>query len=165
MSQLQPVSRDEALLALDALLNAMPPVAAMGVRASAGDGDFLRLQAPLAKNLNDKGCAFGGSLAGVMTLAGWGLATCRLQAEGLAAEVYVADSQLRYLAPLYDDLLAEARLADGERWPEVLARLRQRRRARLSVRALTLDRRGAVVAELDARFALIIPPSPGDAPP
>lgn len=165
MSLLQPVPRTEALNALDALFAAMPPVAAMGVRSLAGDGDCLRLHAPLAKNLNDKGCAFGGSLAGVMTLAGWGLATCRLQAEGLAAEVYVADSQVRYLAPLYDDLLAEARLAEGERWPDVLARLRQRRRARLSVRALTFDRRGAVVAELDARFALMIVHSSGDAPP
>ena len=39
----------------------------------------LRLRAPLAPNVNDKGSAFGGSLASLMTLAGWALATRKLE--------------------------------------------------------------------------------------
>lgn len=147
----------DALARLNALYDAMPPVAAMRMRAVHFDGQHLRLQAPLAANVNDKACAFGGSLASAMTLAGWGLVNLRLEAAGLRAEVYVADSQIRYLAPLYDDLEAEASLAEGEDWDEALARLRQRGRARLQLSAQVRDRNGKTVATLEARFALIAP--------
>ena len=80
----------------------------MQVRALDFRDGCLRLAAPLSANVNDKACAFGGSLAGVMTLAGWGWLMLRAQAAGLASEVYVADSQVRYLKPLYADLVAEA---------------------------------------------------------
>ena len=49
--------------ALQADYQAMPPVAAMQLRIAGFDGDALRLEAPLAAHVNDKGCAFGGSLA------------------------------------------------------------------------------------------------------
>ena len=54
------------MTALDALFATMPPVVAMQIRASHFDGARLLLEAPLAANLNDKGCAFGGSLVSVM---------------------------------------------------------------------------------------------------
>ena len=146
-----------ALAELNRQYAAMPPVAAMAMRATAFDGERLVLHAPLAANVNDKGCAFGGSLASAMTLAGWGLAVLALRAVGQRADVYVADSQIRYLAPLYDDLVAEATLADGETWPAVLDRLQARGRARTAVVARARDATGTIVATLEARFALMTP--------
>ena len=52
---------------------AMPPVAAMQPAIAHWQDGHLRLRAPLAANVNDKGCAFGGSLCSLMTLAAWGL--------------------------------------------------------------------------------------------
>ena len=120
-----------ALDTLDTLnhyFQAMPPVAATGIRASEFAGDVLRLSAPLASNVNDKGCAFGGSLASLMTLAGWGWLMLSLREAGQVAEVYVADSQIRYLAPLYDDLVGTARLAPDQDWPAILRCLGDRQR-------------------------------------
>ena len=114
---------------LDAHYRAMPPVAALQLQPAELVGDALHLRAPLAANVNDKGCAFGGSLISLMTLAGWGLVTLRLREAGLDADVFVADSQVRYRAPLYADLHASARLADGQDWDEIAARLRQQGRA------------------------------------
>ena len=142
---------------LNAHYAAMPPVAAMQVRARGLDGDVLRLHAPLAANVNDKACAFGGSLAGVMTLAGWGLLTLKLEQAGLTAEVYVADSQLRYLRPLYTDLHGDAALAPDVDWDAVLRAFRDRGRARASVMAWVHGPEGEVVAELEGRFALLRP--------
>jgi len=135
----------------------MPPVRAMALEARAWDGDVLRLQAPLAANVNDKGCAFGGSLASVLTLAAWGLVDARLRAAGHEADVYVADSRLRYLAPLYDDLLASARIAPGEDWVAFVRCLAERGRARLALEADVRDAAGSVVATLTARFAALRP--------
>ena len=139
-----------ALAALNTHFAAMPPVAAMHLRAVGIDGDRLRLHAPLAANVNDKGCAFGGSLAGAMTLAGWGLLTTRLAQAGIAAEVYVADSRLRYLAPLYEDLVAEAWPAPGTDWDGV-----SRGRARVEMVAHVVDSTGRAVAAFEGRFAAI----------
>jgi thioesterase domain-containing protein len=143
---------------LNAQYRAMPPVAAMGIRAVAFDGQVLRLHAPLAANVNDKDCAFGGSLAGIMTLAGWGLLTLRLDAAGLPADVYVADSQVRYLKPLYADLQAQARLDPELDWDAVLRSLRERGRARAAIQASVMGPDGAVVAELSGRFAALASP-------
>ena len=144
-----------ALTALNAHFAAMPPVAAMRLQAVALAGDRLRLHAPLAANVNDKGCAFGGSLAGAMTLAGWGLLTIRLAEAGETAEVYVADSRLRYLAPLYEDLVAEAWPAPDTGWDGVLRSLRERGRARVEMVAHVVDSTGRAVAAFEGRFAAI----------
>ena len=140
------------LRVLEAELLAMPPVAALGLRVVEGSGDLLRLHAPLGPNVNDKGCAFGGSLVSMMTLAGWGLIELRLIAAGLDADVFVADSEIRYRAPLFGHLEATATLAEGESWDIFLATLRNRGRARLSVRAVVALAEGGVATESLSRY-------------
>ena len=111
-----------ALEAMQAQLLAMPPARAMQLRITGGSRDRLRLEAPLAANVNDKGSAFGGSLVSLMTLAAWGLVVLEIEHAGLEAEVYVADSKIRYLAPLRADLVAEAWLEDEGGWGGFLDR-------------------------------------------
>lgn len=145
----------DALKQLDAHYQAMPPVAAMHVSISGYDGTRLRLHAPLAANVNDKGCAFGGSLASLMTLASWGLVAMRVQAAGLGADVFVADSQVRYLAPLFADIEAEAELAADTSWDEFIATLRARGRARTQLVARVMLPGGGVAATFSARYVAI----------
>jgi thioesterase domain-containing protein len=140
------------LRALAADYRGMPPVVAMQARVSGYEEGRLRLAAPLAVNVNDKGCAFGGSLSGLMTLAGWSLVTLRLRLAGLQADVFVADSQVRYLAPLYADLEAEAVAADGESWEAFVATFRERGRARIGIAAIVPLAGGGVAADLHGRF-------------
>lgn len=142
------------LATLDQLFNDMPPVSAMQIRATGFDDGRLRVHAPLSANVNDKRCAFGGSLASVMTLAGWGWLTLRLREAGIEAEVYVADSRIRYLAPLYDDIEGEATLAGGQDWSAVLRCLGERKRARVTMQSRVCNAAGDEVATLHARFAL-----------
>ena len=151
-------AHDDLLRALDAHLQAMPPVAALQLRIAGYDGIRLRLRAPLAANVNDKGCAFGGSLASLMTLAGWGLATLQLQAHGLDAAVYVADSQVRYLTPLYGDLEASAWLADGD-WNAVREGLRANGRASMVLQSQVAGDGGTVASSGRARYVAIARPA------
>lgn len=162
---------------LEAELLAMPPVAALGLRVSAFDGHSLRLSAPLSRNVNDKGCAFGGSMSSLMTLAGWALVTSVLVEAGLHAvdsvadgkvdgqaggpadgragpqcEVYVADSEIRYRAPLYSDLEAVAMFAEGESRQTFLDTLRARRRARIAVVARIEMPGGQLAADCRSRY-------------
>lgn len=146
----------DTLAWLQAHYLAMPPVAAMQLRIEACDAAGMRLHAPLAAHVNDKGCAFGGSLVSLMTLAGWGLVAAQVRQAGLEADVFVADSQVRYLAPLYDDLVARATLADGEAWPDFLATLRQRGRARVAVDASVALPDGAPATVAASRYVAIL---------
>lgn len=160
------MSADDPLRRLQAHLDAMPPVAAMQVRVLDYDGRRLRLAAPLAANVNDKGCAFGGSLSGLMTLCGWGLINLRLGEAGHAAEVYVADSQVRYLAPLYEDLVAEASLQPEVDWPALLSLFAARGKLRAGIQAAIRDREGRCIADLSGRYAAFRPAAvaPAEAP-
>ena len=142
---------DRLLHDLQTTLDAMPPVAAMGIRIAGYDNGALRLVAPLAANVNDKGNAFGGSLASVMTLAGWALVSLRLALAGHDAEVYVADSSIRYRSPVYADLDASACAAPAQDWDGFLALFDKRGRARISVCA-QID---GGAAELEGRFVAL----------
>ena len=148
---------DEELRALDAHYRSMPPVAAMGIAIAGRDveADTLTLRAPLALNVNDKACAFGGSLVSLLTLAGWGLVTLRCHQLGIDADVFVADSEIRYLAPLYADLRATAALADGSGWAPFDQALRSRGRARVRIAASVPLPDGGIATTLRAGYAAI----------
>lgn len=151
-------THDDALRRLHAHYQAMPPVAAMQLDIGGYDGHCLRLHAPLAVHVNDKGCAFGGSLASMMTLASWGLVSLQVEAAGVHADVFVADSQIRYLAPLFADLDVEAELAIDSDWPSFIATLRTRGRARASVIARARLPGGGNATEFTARYVAIAKP-------
>ncbi len=142
----------QGLAWLDAHYAAMPPVAAMRPGPVALQGDWLTLSAPLSANVNDKGCAFGGSLVSLMTLAGWGLATLRLRQAGLSADVFVADTQVRYRAPLYGDLQARARAVEGEDWDAFVQAVRTGGRASMRIDARIALPGGGDAARAESRY-------------
>jgi thioesterase domain-containing protein len=146
---------EEQLHALDLHYRSMPPVEAMDVSIAGHADGALRLRAPLARNVNDKGCAFGGSLVSLMTLAGWGLVTLRCAQLDIAADVFVADSTVRYLAPLYADLEAEAQLAEGAGWSAFDDALRARGRARVAIAATVPLPTGGVATTLRGSYVAI----------
>jgi thioesterase domain-containing protein len=145
----------DSLQQLDAHYQAMPPVAAMQVAIAEHDGTRLLLRAPLAVHVNDKGCAFGGSLVSLMTLAGWGLVFLQLQEAGRDADIFVADSQVRYLAPLYADLVAEATFAPDASVADFLRTLDARGRARIALQAQVPLPEGGVATAMQAQYVAI----------
>lgn len=146
----------ELLQQLQHHYQSMPPVAAMNLTIGGYDGTRLRLHAALADHVNDKGCAFGGSLASMMTLASWGLVSLKLHEAGIDADVYVADSQLRYLAPLYADLDVTAELDPDADLDTFLGTLRERGRARTQLVARVLTPEGVVATDFTARYVAIV---------
>lgn len=145
----------EALAWLDAHYAAMPPVAALQLAPARMHGEWLQLSAPLAANVNDKGCAFGGSLVSLMTLAGWGLVTLRMREAGLRGDVFVAETQVRYRAPLYAELQAQARAAAGGDWQAFAGELRGNGRAAIHVDARVLLPEGGDATRATSRYVAI----------
>lgn len=137
------------------ILDDIPLARAMQLQIAACGPDGLTLLAPLAPNINDKGCAFGGSLASLLTLSCWALVVLRLRAIGEDCDVYVQDSQLRYLAPVWGEIRAESRLADGESWDAFFAMVGARGKGRLRIVASVADDSGKPATTLEARFVAL----------
>lgn len=139
---------------LESHLDTIPMVRAMQVAVGDIAPAHLQLTAPLSVNLNDKGCAFGGSLVSLMTLAGWALVTARLHEAGFGeTEVFVADSEVKYKAPLWDDLIAEVVAAEGEDWEDFLSAFTQKGKARITIEARVPLAEGGVATSMRARYA------------
>lgn len=85
----------------------IPITRAMGIRVEAYDGQQLVLTAPLAPNHNHLGTAFGGSLATVATLAGYGLVW--LELGDRTAHVVVRQSEISYRRPVRGEIRAVCR--------------------------------------------------------
>ncbi|PXV59172.1 thioesterase domain-containing protein, putative [Dyella jiangningensis] len=116
------------------------------------DETQLTLAAPLGPNVNDKGCAFGGSLVSVMTLNGWSLVELELRMRGLECDVFVGESTVRYLEPVWDNFLSEARLAEGADWDTFFSTLAARGRARIDVSCRVPGTGEKPAATLEGRF-------------
>lgn len=144
-----------SLAALAAHFSAMPPVAAMQPAVDSWHAGVLRLRAPLAANINDKGCAFGGSLSSLMTIAGWGMVSLTLAEAGLDADIFVADSRVRYLKPVFEDLLVAAGFDDPLEAAGLADTLRHQGRASVRIQARTQLNDGGVGATLVARYVAI----------
>ncbi|WHZ19385.1 MAG: putative acetyltransferase [Rhodanobacteraceae bacterium] len=125
---------DSAAAALEShILENIPLADAMDLKVRRYTGDMLEMTAPLAPNVNDKGCAFGGSMASLLTLAGWGLVELGLRARGVACDIYVGDSQLRYHEPVWSELRGVARFAEGDALEKLSAALKERGKGRAYV--------------------------------
>lgn len=141
-----------AAAALEArLLGHIPLADAMDLKIRRYTGDEVEMTAPLAPNANDKGCAFGGSMASLLTLAGWGLIELNLHTRGLDCDIYVGDSRVRYHQPVWHELRGVARFAGVGALDSLIAGLRERGKGRVDVVGeIAGDGRAAVT--LTARF-------------
>lgn len=137
------------------LLIDIPITRAMQLEITAWDGESLQMTAPLAPNVNDKGCAFGGSLVSVMTLACWSLIKLAADARELECDIYVQDSSVRYLAPVWDNFTAISRLGANSPRTGFFTTLQLRGRARIAATCEIRLADGTLACTLEARFVAL----------
>lgn len=112
--------------------DSIPLAGAMQVEIRRLDALLLQLAAPLAPNRNHMGSAFGGSLQGLATLAGWGV-TLVASGEIEQYRVVVRDARMRFDTPVFSELVAEAEMPSTAAVTAFRGALASRGRARLTV--------------------------------
>ena len=133
------------------ILEHIPLARGLQLRVPRYSGDELEMTAPLAPNINDKGCAFGGSMASLLTLAGWGLIELGLRARQLDCDIYVGDSRIRYQEPVWGELRGIARFVEAGALDTLIDALATRGKGHAEVVCeITGGERAA--ATLNARF-------------
>ena len=118
-------------------------------------GDFeLVLSAPLDRNDNHKGTAFGGSLFSLAVLTGWAWVTRYLVAAHIDADAVIQESSIRYLTPVRGPLRASLVPPAAEQVQKFARMLRRAGRGRICLEVVIGQGR-TVAAEFDGTFAAI----------
>jgi thioesterase domain-containing protein len=133
----------------------IPMTQAMGVKVEQADAALVRLIAPLAPNINDKGTGFGGSINSVMTLAGWGLVWLALKREQLHADLVIHTQEVTFLQPLKDAIDVRARYIAEDTLAQIQERYQRGRRARADLSIEAVDAHGEPVAVMQARYVVL----------
>ena len=120
----------------------VPITRAMGIRMRSFDAAGVTMTAPLKPNINDKGIAFGGTLASILALSGWALTDLILREAGEAADVLIAVATTEYRAPVSGRIVARCPLPPAEDLAAFLAAFRLRGKARLKLEAFIETKAG-----------------------
>ena len=127
----------------------IPLTRAMALRVEAYDGIQLVVTAPLALNHNHLGTAFGGSLASMGMIAGYGLVWLMLgKREG---RVVVRDSSIHFRRPVRGLLRAVCRRPDDATVAEFLKKFATERNAHLRLE-VTIEQDGRAAVQFEGTF-------------
>lgn len=110
----------------------IPLTQAMQVHSVSLDAQGLILSAPLAANHNHQASAFGGSLASLAMLAGWGLLWLALE-HGRGIVIVVRDTHMEFLRPVKGELQAKCALPISGAWDRFNHTLARRHKSRLGL--------------------------------
>lgn len=117
----------------DYLAAHIPLCQAMALEIAPQAQHGLVFEAPLAPNINDKGTAFGGASAALLTLCGWSVIWLLSQQDGLRLNLVIRQSQIRYLRPVGGPLRVICPWPQPEVWQSFRQNLTDQGRARISL--------------------------------
>lgn len=105
------------------LLRSIPVVAAMDISIDEINEDFLTLRAPLTKNINYEGTAFGGSLNTLAVLSCYLMVHHSMKMENVVFDsLVIQDSNIKYLKPVHGDFCARAEFQNKEQFLKLMKR-------------------------------------------
>lgn len=132
----------------------IPLSRALGVRVEHLGPESAHLSAPLAPNLNHRRTAFGGSVASVATLAGWGWLLARLAERSPVPHLVIQEQTVVYLAPIDDAFEAICPAPPAAAFHRFLRALDARGRGRVEL-AAEVRSAGRVAARFRGQFVAI----------
>lgn len=134
----------------------IPLSSAMGTQVVAWHNRQLRLQFPLAPNINHQASMFGGSMYCAAVLAAWGWLHLALRDAGIeTTHIVVQAGQIEYPRPATGDLIdAICDPAEERDWQRFIKTYQKHGRARLQLDSRVLTADGQEAAVLHGQFVL-----------
>jgi thioesterase domain-containing protein len=131
------MSQPQVIQEINEYLNRHVPLfQAMQARLDRCNDTELSIVAPLEPNINDKGIAFGGSMAALAALTGWALTRIILNEHGETSEIVITDSTQKFLRPVRHEVVTECLRPDAETVEPFIQGYRQHGKARWTVEVI-----------------------------
>lgn len=143
----------------DYLNRHLPLFRAMEAQLARCDATGVGMRAPLAPNINDKGIAFGGSMAAIAALTGWALTFTTLRDYGETAEIFITESALKFLRPVRGEIVTECLRPEAIVVERFIERYRQRGKARWAVE-VAVRAEGELAMTFNGEYGVFKPGSP-----
>ncbi|MDD0976756.1 YiiD C-terminal domain-containing protein [Pseudomonas fontis] len=134
----------------------IPLTREMGLHVLDWQQQRLRLQLPLAANVNHKSTMFGGSLYCAAVLAGWGWLHLRLREAGIDdGHIVIQEGQISYPLPVTGAAIASCEAPEVKVWERFVATYQRRGRARLTLRTHVFNEGSeAPAVQFDGQYVL-----------
>lgn len=139
----------------DFLIKHVPLAGAAALQVDGYDSQTLTISAPLDKNINDKGTAFGGSLYIVCVSAGWGMTYLKSQELGLEGDLVIAKAEVEYLNPLRGRLEAKAQTPSQADLNKFVERYQSRGKSALNIEVEVLNEHGKPAVKFHGKYAIV----------
>jgi thioesterase domain-containing protein len=105
------------------------------------------MRMPLEPNRNHQFSAFAGSLNALCTIAGWGGVFLMLRGEGLAGNIVIRRSQIRYFRPVRSaEIVAQTLPPDAQAEAYFFELLRSKGRSKIDMASQIIDADGPLVS-------------------
>lgn len=140
----------------DYLNHHVPLFRAMEARLDRCDVTGIGMRAPLAPNINDKGIAFGGSMAAIASLTGWALTFTTLREYNETAEIFITNSTLKFLRPVRGEIVTECLRPEATVIEHLIERYRQHGKARWAVE-VTVRAEGELAMTFNGEYGIFNP--------
>jgi thioesterase domain-containing protein len=155
MSELVPDSMTTR--GLEAFLHEKIPLTkAMGLHVAESNAKRLVLEAPLDRNVNHLGTAFGGSLHALPTLACYAGLWTLLREAGIDGHVVVKRSQAYYRQPVTGTLRAVCVRPPAAVVKEFIRDLQRHKKARMELEAVVEGADGKPAVEFSGSFVAVV---------
>lgn len=155
MSELVPDSMTTR--GLEAFLHEKIPLTqAMGLHVAESNAQRLVLEAPLDKNVNHLGTAFGGSLHALPTLACYAALWTLLREAGIDGHVVVKHSEASYRAPVTSNLRAVCIRPPAALIRDFITDLQRHKKARMELAAVVEGANGKPAVEFSGSFVAMM---------
>lgn len=155
MSELVPESMSAR--GLEAFLHEKIPLTrAMGLRVAESSARRLVLEAPLDRNVNHLGTAFGGSLHTLPTLACYAGLWTLLREAGIDGHVVVKHSEAFYRQPVTGTLRAICERPPAAAAEQFIRELQRHKKARMELTAVVEGTNGKPAVEYSGSFVAVV---------
>jgi thioesterase domain-containing protein len=134
----------------------IPLTKAMGLRVAESSTQRLVLEAPLEKNVNHLGTAFGGSLHALPTLACYAGLWTLLREAGIDGHVVVKKSEAFYRQPVTGTLRAICVRPPAAEAAGFIRDLQRHKKARMELTAIVEGADGKPAVEFSGSFVAVV---------
>jgi thioesterase domain-containing protein len=130
------------------------PTKTLDFRVDAMDGERLTLSAPLEVNINDKGTAFGGSIASLCTITGWCMCWTIAKLQDIECDMVVFESNMTYSRPITKDFIAEVLFPSEEQIQTIKAKMDEKGKASMELEVV-INENGKNCVKYTGKYAFI----------
>jgi thioesterase domain-containing protein len=134
----------------------IPLTKAMGLHVAESSAKRLVFEAPLDKNVNHLGTAFGGSLHTLPTLACYAGLWTLLREAGIDGHVIVKHSEASYRQPVTGTLRAVCMRPPASEAEQFIRELRRHKKARMELTATVEGAGGKPAVEYSGSFVAVV---------